>query len=117
MTFKMMAILILSTTSLSNHDEDLNFSTITRLIWFNNLGKFKRVRIYEVTTQSAVIEHAKRMTAERYIPKQIYYPFINLVHAYPLRGCSNLKNGSDKSPINYPVSDFLEQRRVLSNNR
>ena len=78
------------------HDEDLNFSTITRLIWFNNLGKFKRVRIedpnyyrsYHTAKRSAVIEHAKRLgtTAERYIPKQIYYPFDGkgtYVHAYP----------------------------------
>ena len=78
------------------HDEDLNFSTITRLIWFNNLGKFKRVRIedpnyyrsYHTAKRAAVIEHAKRLgtTAERYIPKQIYYPFDGkgtYVHAYP----------------------------------
>ena len=64
---------------------DFNFTTVTRIIWFNKKGQFKRVRIedpfyyrsYDVEKRNAVKEHAKKLgtTSLRYKPKQRYYEY------------------------------------------
>ena len=75
-------------------EPQFDFSTVTRIIWFNKNGDFKRVRIedpnyyrsYEEMSRSLVIEHAKKLgtTAIRYFPTQQYYEYKssgNYIHA------------------------------------
>ena len=77
----------LKTTYLTDQDPTLDFTTITRVIWFNQNGKFKRIRIeepnyyrgYERNKKDLIIKHAENLgtTAERYTPTQQYYPYHN----------------------------------------
>ena len=71
--------------ALAKKDPTLNFSTITRVIWYNTDKGFERIRIEDPNyyphaskdIKQAIIEHAKNLgsTAERYMPSQQYYPF------------------------------------------
>ena len=83
----------LETMHLTDQDPSLDLTTITRLIWFNQNGEFKRIRIeepnyyreYEKDKRDAIIKHAKGLgtTTERYTPEQQYYPYArvgNYVH-------------------------------------
>ena len=76
-------------------DPQFDFRTITRVIWFNKKGTFKRVRIedpnyyktYEEQKRAAVIKHASNLgtTALRYFPSQQYYEYSgsgNYIHKY-----------------------------------
>ena len=75
----------LETSHLTDQDPSLDLTTITRLIWFNQNGGFKRIRIeepnyyreYEKDKRASIIKHAKSLgtTAERYTPEQQYYPY------------------------------------------
>ena len=75
----------LKTTHLTDQDPTLDFTTITRLIWFNQNGEFKRIRIeepnyyrgYEQDKKDLIIKHAENLgtTTERYTPVQQYYPY------------------------------------------
>lgn len=85
----------LETMHLTHQDSSLDLTTTTRLIWFNQNGKFKRIRIeepnyyaeFEKDKRDSIIKHAKGLgtTAERYTPEQQYYPYKkngNYVHKY-----------------------------------
>jgi len=76
-------------------DSQFDFRTITRVIWFNKKGTFKRVRIedpnyyrsYNEQKRAAVIKHASNLgtTALRYFPSQQYYEYSgsgNYIHQY-----------------------------------
>ncbi len=75
----------MATMHLTDQDPSLDFTTISRLIWFNRNGKFKRIRIeepnyyrgYEHDKKELIIKHAKnlRTTTETYTPTQQYYPY------------------------------------------
>ena len=78
---------------------DFDFSTISRIIWFNKKGEFKRVRIedpfyyksYYIEKRKAIKEHAKKLgtTSLRYTPKQRYYEYKgkgNYIHYFALEG-------------------------------
>jgi hypothetical protein len=93
---------------LTDQDPSLDLTTISRLIWFNQNGKFKRVRIeepnyyrgYEKDKKDAIIKHAKSLgtTAERYTPEQQYYTYTkdgNYVHR-------------NRRPVAQPFLDRLE---------
>ena len=71
--------------ALAKKDPTLNFSTITRVIWYNTDNGFERIRIEDPNyyphasedIKQAIIKHATNLgtTAERYTPSQQYYPF------------------------------------------
>ena len=72
--------------ALAKKDPTLNFSTITRVIWYNTDNGFERIRIEDPNyyphasedIKQAIIKHATNLgsTAERYtLPSQQYYPF------------------------------------------
>jgi len=98
----------LETSHLTEQDPSLDLTTISRLIWFNQNGKFKRIRIeepnyyrgYEKDKRDAIIKHAKSLgtTVERYTPEQQYYPYAkdgNYVHR-------------KRRPVAQPFLDRLE---------
>ena len=83
----------------SGFTSDFDFSTISRIIWFNKKGEFKRVRIedpfyyksYYIEKRKAIKEHAKKLgtTSLRYTPKQRYYEYKgkgNYIHYFALEG-------------------------------
>ena len=72
-----------------------DLSSISRVIWFNKDGKFKRVRIeepfyyrsFETDDRKAIIDHAKNLgtATSRYTPKQQYYEYKkkgNYIHQF-----------------------------------